>query len=49
MLVWVYRARHEYVEEVTVSNVELTPEEFARQWQDYFPEDIYFFAELVSL
>lgn len=50
MTVWVYRLLDDLVMQVTVSNIDdLTPEEFAAEFQAYFPEDIYFFAELIPL
>lgn len=48
MQVWVYRPM--YGELAIVStHQDLTPEEFAREWCDYYPSDFYFFAELVPL
>jgi hypothetical protein len=49
MEIWVYRPSYGGLERVVISTNSMTEEEFAAEWCDYFPEDIYFFAELVSL
>lgn len=47
MQVWVYEAPYGALRAVYADG--MTTEEFATQWCEYFPENIYFFAELVSI
>lgn len=48
MEVWVYRPLYGDLQQV-LDQTNLDHEAFAQEFCAYFPQDIYFFAELVSL